>query len=169
MKENALLEWGTTNEINSGFFTIEKSKNGVQYETLAIVNAIKEKVTAQLSYTYTDHQPNINGYYRISQTDNDGAKNYFSTIQVKTTATKNIKARAYVKQSYIYVQTSGNKEGIGSIELYDIEGKKVSTKKIVFSSEIEQYKIEKPRHAGIYILRILRNGEKPSSLKIMVP
>jgi hypothetical protein len=166
VQENVLLEWGITNEVNNGFFKIEKSRDGKQFETLATIDA--ETGKTQANYSFTDLHPFILNYYRISQTDNDGRKSYSATIQVKRNMNKSQKPVINVQAGYIYVQTAASTAGKGSLELYSIEGRKVSSQKIVLTKEVSLYKIEKPAQTGTYLLQILNNGVKMYAGKVMV-
>ena len=169
VKENVLLEWGTAKEVNNSFFSVEKSRDGKNFETLATVNSTKDNGNINNSYSYTDNQPYTDNYYRITQNDKDGQKNYFSTIQVKMNVKEGFKARVYSQQSYINVETSGAAFGKGSLELYSIEGKKVSSQQIVLTKEGNNYKIVKPSNKGLYLINIVNNGAKIFSGKVMVP
>jgi len=122
----------------------------------------------EFNYSYTDQQPYSTSNYRISETDNNGRKNYYSTIQVKMNLSRGFKSSAYVQESYIYVQTSDAVPGNGSLELYSIEGKKVSTQNIVLTKEASMYKINKPRGIGMYLIHIVSNGTKLYTGKVMV-
>ncbi|MEO6453876.1 MAG: ice-binding family protein, partial [Ginsengibacter sp.] len=166
-KGNISLAWGTTNEINNGFFTIEKSIDGTMFKKLTIVNTAKES-GAQYHYLFTDHEPYKSGYYRISQTDKDGHRNYYCTILVKMNLNQSFNTLPYVQNNYIYVRTSGAVPGKGSIELYNIEGKKISSQKIMLTKEVSIYKIEKYLHKGIYVLYIESEEEKVYHGKVMV-
>src|SRR5665647_70872 len=168
VQQNVLLEWGTTNEINNGFFTIEKSRDAQSFETLTTINAAGGTGNAEYNYSFTDQQPYSLSYYRISQTDMDGQKNYFRTIEVKVNINQNLKVLRYVQGNYIYVQTSGAAPGNGSIELYSIDGKKMSSQKVMLTKEVNTYKIEGPLHKGMYLLFIESQGEKLYSGKVMV-
>lgn len=168
VKENVLLEWGTAKEINNSFYSVEKSRDGKNFQTIATVNATKENGNIDNSYSYTDRQPYSDNYYRIAQTDKDGQKSYFSIVQVKMNTKESFKASAYAQQSYIAVQTSGAVAGNGSLELISIEGKKVSSQKIVLSKEPNIYKIVKPSNKGLYLINIISNGAKLYSGKVMV-
>jgi len=168
VQQNVLLEWGTTNEINNGFFTIEKSRDAQSFETLTTINAAGGTGNAEYNYSFTDQQPYSLSYYRISQTDMDGQKNYFRTIEVKVNINQNLKVLRYVQGNYIYVQTSGAAPGNGSIELYSIDGKKMSSQKVMLTKEVNTYKIEGPLHKGMYLLFIESQGEKLYSGKVIV-
>ncbi len=167
-QKNVLLEWGTTNEINNGFFTIEKSRDGISFETLTTTTARREIVTRESNYSFTDNQPFSINYYRISQTDKDGHKTYFRTIMVKMNMNLGLNVVHYVKDNYIYVQASNAAPGNGSIQLYDINGKKISSQKIALTKEVSTYKIEKQLNKGMYLLYIESQGEKLYHGKVMV-
>lgn len=51
-QNNVVLEWGTANEINNKYFTIEKSSDGVSFESFATVNATG--AAGDQKYTLTD-------------------------------------------------------------------------------------------------------------------
>lgn len=168
VQNNVLLEWATMNEVNNGFFTIEKSADGRTFEAIGTVAAKTAVGDAQLSYSFTDAQPFSDGYYRISQTDKDGQKRYYTTIQLKVNKSNTVKTLHYVQQNHINVQTSGIKEGNATIQLFNIDGRKVSVKSILLTKEVNTYKINKPLQKGVYILLIESNGEKLYTGKVLV-
>jgi ice-binding like protein len=168
VQKSVLLEWGTASEMNNSFFTIEKGGNGKTFTTLTTVNAFATTGKLQNNYSFTDQQPYNSAYYRISQTDKDGQKSYFNTIQVKMNTSADFQATAYIKGNYINVQTSGAPAGNGLIELYSIQGKKMSSQNIMLTPDANTYKIQKPLQKGTYLLTITGNGKKLYSGKIMV-
>ena len=158
--KNVLLEWETTNEINNGFFTIEKSRDGVTFETLTTINATAGPQTRHAIIPLQISSHTTLAYYRISQTDQDGRKNYYQTILVKVNVTPGLNVLHYVQRNYLYVQVSGAVPANGSIELYGIDGKKIISQNIMLTKESSTYKIDKPLHKGIYLINIVSQGEK---------
>lgn len=76
------LKWVTSSETNNDFFTIEKSYD---MENWAIVSNITGagNSSSQKTYTYTDNSESAkNVYYRLKQTDFDGAFTYFDAIAI---------------------------------------------------------------------------------------
>ena len=73
------LKWSTSAEINNDYFSIERSKDGVNFE---IIDRIKGQGNSNTltNYSYSDNNP-LHGisYYRLRQTDFDG-KNSTSEI-----------------------------------------------------------------------------------------
>lgn len=72
-----VFSWYVLNEINNDFFTIQKSRDGVNYVTL-------DQIQSQLysnAYVYQEQMPeNGEFYYRILQTDFDGSSSVLSTL-----------------------------------------------------------------------------------------
>lgn len=67
------LRWTTSQEINNRWFVIERSTDGLNFETIGRLNG-KGTSTVQSNYGYTDNfvQPNTTYYYRLRQQDVDG-------------------------------------------------------------------------------------------------
>ncbi|ASS50485.1 MAG: hypothetical protein A3D31_13035 [Candidatus Fluviicola riflensis] len=67
------LNWTTETENNNDYFTIEKSRDAINFEEVGIVNAGENNHLLQ-NYTLSDLHPwNGISYYRLKQTDNDGS------------------------------------------------------------------------------------------------
>ncbi|MBX9850808.1 MAG: T9SS type A sorting domain-containing protein [Cytophagaceae bacterium] len=74
------LSWATSTEENNDYFNIERSTDGINFETLGTVKGAG-KSSSILWYTYTDFIPSegIN-FYRLAQHDFDGKVNYSNVI-----------------------------------------------------------------------------------------
>jgi photosystem II stability/assembly factor-like uncharacterized protein len=81
---DALLQWNTSNEVNVGYFDVERSWNGTEFSAIARSAA---KNAVQNNYAATDwlsrlaSRPSNTTYYRLKMVDKDGKYNY-SGIQV---------------------------------------------------------------------------------------
>ena len=77
-----LLHWATASETNNDYFTVEKSADAMNFEPLAKVAGAGNS-SSLLNYSTYDNNP-INGttYYRLKQTDYNGASTYSSIISV---------------------------------------------------------------------------------------
>ena len=81
--KNAIqLQWITASEINSDYFDVLRSSDGINFESIGKVSAAGNSVDL-LNYVFTDHAP-LNGvnYYKLAQYDFDGAMELFKTIAV---------------------------------------------------------------------------------------
>ncbi|MBA3664869.1 MAG: T9SS type A sorting domain-containing protein [Bacteroidetes bacterium] len=83
------LNWTTATEHNNDFFTIEKTRDGTIFETVAIVDGAGSS-NKQIDYAYNDLNP-VKGitYYRIKQTDYDGSFSYSQMRAVEYTGAGN--------------------------------------------------------------------------------
>ncbi len=80
VKNANLLEWKTGTEINNEYFTLEHSKDAVNFRQIARV-ASKGNGSVQLNYDYTDAKSLAKThYYRLKQTDRDGRSTYAPNI-----------------------------------------------------------------------------------------
>jgi hypothetical protein len=77
------LMWRTATEINNDFFTIERSVNGFDFETIGTIPG-SGNTTYTVSYEFSDERPVIGySYYRIKQTDFDGQYDYSKIIALE--------------------------------------------------------------------------------------
>lgn len=73
------IAWTTGSEINNSHFTIERSDNGVDFTEIVTIPA-----NATNNYSASDDKPlKGDNYYRLSQTDIDGKKTYFSILKLR--------------------------------------------------------------------------------------
>lgn len=80
---SVLIKWATATELNNDYFTIERSTDGLSFETIATTDGAGNS-TQQVNYCHSDF-PDYYGliYYRLKQTDFDGAFEQFQIIAVR--------------------------------------------------------------------------------------
>lgn len=77
---NHKLKWSTATEYNNDFFTIEKSINGVNYETIGFKEAVGNS-NEQSNYLLIDKDvTSVINYYRIKHADNNGQVNILDEL-----------------------------------------------------------------------------------------
>ncbi len=82
LQHGALLQWTTASELNNDYFTLEKSKNGFDFENLTIIKGAGKSVT-QRQYEFMDKVPfKHKTYYRLKQTDFNGQYSYSKIVVV---------------------------------------------------------------------------------------
>jgi len=121
-KENqVLLEWSTVSEINNDFFTIERSKNTVSWEQIAIINGAGNS-NQLLHYNLVDDQPYFNiSYYRLKQTDFDGNYTY-STIKAININSSKSDIQIYPNPTNGQITIQGDKEELQNLKIYNSLG-----------------------------------------------
>jgi hypothetical protein len=162
-QQNIELNWDIQQGLINQTFLIEKSQDGISFETLntMIVESGKN------DYTYIDYEPHTINYYRISQTDIEGHSDRYKTIQVNMEKDGIIVNHSAFGNN-IEIRMSNTTSGFGTIELFTIDGKLVSTNKIIIDSRSKHYTINKPFQNGLYFLRILADSEVVHLGKILI-
>jgi type IX secretion system substrate protein/beta-propeller repeat-containing protein len=86
---NNILHWSTTSEINNNYFTILKSNNGIDFDSIGTVKGASNS-SQILNYAFTDIKAftGVN-YYQLKQTDYNGHNSFSKIIAVNNTS-KNI-------------------------------------------------------------------------------
>lgn len=79
--KQVLVQWTTTQEVNSDYFTVERSFNGTDFETVMVISA-KGNTNKPTQYEFADNHP-IQGiaFYRLLATDKN---NNQTTAGIKT-------------------------------------------------------------------------------------
>ena len=81
-ESSVLLNWITASEKNNDYFSVEKSKDGVEFTEVAKVKGAGNSTT-KLTYTELDSNPHSGtSYYRLKQTDFDGKYSYSTLLKV---------------------------------------------------------------------------------------
>jgi len=75
------IKWITASENNNDYFTLEESRDGITFETIAIING-QGSSQNENNYLFTDNiLHNGYNYYRLKQTDFNGTTKTFKTIK----------------------------------------------------------------------------------------
>jgi len=77
-----LLTWVSATETNNDYYTIERSTDGLNWESISKLDGSANSNTP-IFYEYKDYTPNKSiNYYRLKQTDLDGSYKYFIIIDI---------------------------------------------------------------------------------------
>ncbi|MBK7651025.1 MAG: hypothetical protein IPJ20_10145 [Flammeovirgaceae bacterium] len=82
LNENVKLNWITASELNNDFFTVQRSADGMEFESIMKIKGAGT-TSASTSYEYMDVTPIQNiSYYRLKQTDFDKKSSYSKVLVV---------------------------------------------------------------------------------------
>ena len=116
------LNWITVTETNNDYFTLERSADGTEFESIAVVDGAGNS-NATLYYKNTDTRP-LKGtsYYRLKQTDFDGKFSYSQVVAVKFVETGSLSVFPNPAQQSIQLSfMAGNNESI-FMQVFDARG-----------------------------------------------
>jgi hypothetical protein len=166
------LTWSTATEINNDFFTIEKTKDGINFETLSIVDGGGNS-TIIIDYFDTDNYP-FDGisYYRLKQTDFNGNYTYSQIVPVNYYFGDDgisIFPNPSNSDESITIDFTGLKDQTVLVVVRDIHGKEFYSKVNVVSEnkQLVAVDLENRLAAGVYIV-IASSSNKIYSQKLIV-
>ena len=77
--DEIILKWTTASETNNKYFTLERSFDLKNWESIAIIAGAGNS-NSMRHYSYTDKASGVDVYYRLTQTDFDGRSETFMPI-----------------------------------------------------------------------------------------
>jgi hypothetical protein len=144
--ESNLLQWSTTNEVNTDNFEIQRSRDAKRFIKIATVDAAG---SGDFRYSYNDHDKNdgIN-YYRLKMSDLDGTYTFSKIIALKNDSGLAVMYPNPTEALVTFrVRDSLVKTTAG---LYDMAGRRIQS--VVITSNQQQLNT-KALASGIYILK----------------
>ncbi|TZF82064.1 T9SS type A sorting domain-containing protein [Pedobacter sp. BS3] len=158
------LSWSTTNEVNTKDFTIERSLDGKSFAATGSVPA--QNTSGIHTYSYTDNNPAAGvNYYRLKQTDKDGAYIYYKEIRsVNNVADASLAVYPNPAGENITVNYPTANAG-AELKVLTLNGKTVSTLNVAQGSAQATTST-----AGLtpgYYLLVFDNGNGKSSVKFL--
>lgn len=162
-----LLEWITASEKDNDFFTIEKSFDGISFETIGTIKGAGNS-SVQQNYSMEDnHTANGITYYRLSQTDYDGTASKSSIIAINRKNTTCV-VRAYPNPSIgpCVLKIETVQTGNYTIYINDLYGKEVFRQSIFIDKEVYSYNFNISNYkCGVYNC-ILENDSTKERINI---
>lgn len=170
------LVWETASELNNDYFTMERSSDGITFENIGNVDGAGNS-TIKISYAGLDPKP-FSGisYYRLKQTDFDGAFTYSQvvTVNLSSETPGAISMTVYPNPTtdQVNIQVNdGNLSMQSTVEIYNGLGQVVFSSLLAnmatFNNSVFQVKTEN-FPAGIYILRLMNANEIIASQKLII-
>ncbi len=119
------LSWTTVNELNSDYFSVERSDNGYLFESIGIVQA-KGYSNETVNYKFDDDAPlpGLN-YYRLKLTDENGAYKFSKVVLLEYEIEQEISISPNPANAEILISIGSELNGI--VHLYNQSGQKVKS------------------------------------------
>lgn len=170
-ENNILLEWVAATEINNKKFVLEKSTDGILFNTLAEVpgagNSFEQK-----HYSASDENPSETNYYRLTQVDMDGQEHRFQTIEVHYAARKEKDDRIVLfpnpatDDKVIISGLSDFGEAI-TLDMYSVSGSLVMHSQVYAKKDETPFVLPDNINEGLYFLSI-KSGQNNFIKKFIV-
>lgn len=171
-----LLSWTTNFESNSDKFVVERSLDGLEWESAGSV-AAQGYSTIQTRYNFEDNAGKKNAlkrdlYYRLKQLDKDG-KTYLSRILMvrvmNTPAVKMVSVTPNPAKNDIVVTVSLNENSVVAMKVRNTNGMEVKSKTVKTGAGTNQFMIEGTSGLtpGLYFLEVIVNSKERMVIKLI--
>jgi len=167
VSKRVLVEWNVGVEVNVGQYAVQRSTDGIHFETIGNITA-----TGNTAYSYTDNNP-LSGkaYYRVQSIDLDGAVLISGIVSVSLPDSDLNNVAVYpnpVKANYFNIKfapVAGNT--IYGVRLFNITGKEVYRSRLNTVAGKSEYTVElnNALPTGMYILKLTDEATGVSSDK----
>lgn len=159
------LNWSTVSEFNNDFFVIERSKDGIHFEPFQKIPS-KGNSNSKSNYSIIDSNP-FSGYtyYRLKQTDKDGATS-LSQIEKVFTGAKSFSATVSPNptRDLVQLRINGPINKKYSYFIADLNGKRMMQGNINSATTIVNFG-SLPR--ATYLLQVIQDGKPIQSFRII--
>lgn len=159
VNDNSFLKWSNSNEKNITAYSIEKSRDGKNFATIATLNAQGSGDYA--AYRFQDPSK-IAGltYYRIKIISGNNFKFLYSNIAIVSNTVTFSASVPNPFNDIIKMQTTAPEKGLLEAGLFDTWGRLITTKIFNTNKGLNYNFIDglQRLNAGIYILKLKLNG-----------
>ncbi|WP_057953221.1 T9SS type A sorting domain-containing protein [Salinivirga cyanobacteriivorans] len=166
------VTWQTLNELNNDYFEVERSRDGVIFESVGRVQGAGNS-SSLLNYSFTDQNPHYGiSYYRLRQVDYDGTATVFPMQVVEITGIAlneprlNIHPNPYTGGGLIVDIDGFDKTQDAHVMVADVSGNSVWSGRIAPTRE-QMTKTLQPQFErlkpGFYIIVVVSNDRKIST------
>ncbi len=159
------IEWETESESNSSHFIVERSRDGLKWDEVAVVDGAGMS-SKKNKYKTTDTSGG-DTYYRLRQVDFDGTQEILETRYLQCSLSKDeliVFPNPALKQFTVEIHSMTKKEA--TLQLFDLTGKLILSKEVSIKKGVnsiyfdEQTALQK----GVYMVAV--SGLKPVRLVV---
>jgi len=162
-QETILLKWQTASEFNSAYFEIQKSLDGITWNTIGNQTAAGNS-TELLSYSFEDASKSANTYYyRLNQVDNDGLQKFYGPISPLCESIIHLNGKTIPNPSNneFWLQISSAEQQKFTYVLQDVNGSKIMGNSADLLPGSNLFPIRETIPSGMYfILLQTENGQQ---------
>jgi hypothetical protein len=165
--ESIVLKWQTASEFNSAYFEIQKSLDGITWNTIGNQTAAGNS-NELLSYSFEDASKSDNtSYYRLNQVDIDGLQKYYGPISPLCESLNHLKGKTIPNPSNdeFWLQITSDDESPAYYVIKDVKGNTVFQHQIAIQKGLNLYHVNSSLPSGMYFIRIVSENEKSLILK----
>ena len=169
--KNVYLNWSTATEQNTSHFDVQRSRDGIDWETIGTQHAAGTTNTPQ-NYELTDASfPGGTIYYRLRQVDQDGTVELYGPISATCEAAgyslsvyPNPATNSFTVQVYTESTVSG-----GQLGVYDFTGKAILQQSVELQNGVHTFHFNDAGLArGTYLIRLADSEGRFTPVRLVI-
>ncbi|MEP6747587.1 MAG: T9SS type A sorting domain-containing protein [Bacteroidota bacterium] len=164
-----IISWKTAQEINTSHFEIESSTDGIRWNNIgSIPSTGNGNTTGENNYSFTDNNPQQNGYYRVASYDLDGRVLYTELLRNSCNNDEMLRVWPNPVSDVLYISMPSALNSGAAIKLFDGKGALVQQRaaKLVQGNNLLSIAV-KGMASGLYYITIQYAGGQLQTKKIM--
>jgi hypothetical protein len=126
LNKTVQLQWQTTSEINSSYFLIERSSDGVNFSTIG-KQAAAGNSNSLKQYSFIDNNPQSINYYRLKEVDFDGKYVYSKILSVKMLQANALNIIGNPVQNNLQLIIDNLQSSTNYLSIFDFSGRRLKT------------------------------------------
>jgi hypothetical protein len=165
-----LLQWTTARERDNSHFVVERSLDGVTFQSIATVQG-KGSAGSQATYEYLDRQEVSHlpdAYYRLAQVDPGGTRTYSGVVRIQREHPAwALKGWQAANGSFVLMLTT-EQEDVLQVTLYDAAGRQLRKQAFQAQRGTNRFTAsiaELP--AGVYFLEAKGRSKQKQTFKLL--
>lgn len=160
--QGVVVSWQTLSEINNDYFDIQKSYDGISFESIGTIQG-NNNSSQPINYQYIDEQGNLIGaVYRLVQINYDGSSNLMGSVTAGACVGEGENVNIYTDiNGHVLLDWSAVNDGEYDVIIYDGLGKQITAPERI-SVEKGNNKIQlniKDVAFGNYMVQISGNNQ----------
>lgn len=156
------LSWVTASEINTAHFVVERSRDGITFNSIGEVAAAGHS-TQTLNYHFNDASPLTgNNYYRLKMVDLDASYAYSNIINLHyaTNFGVDIYPNPFLSSFTVDIYTQATNSSEAKVDCFDLLGRQVMTISLGISQGHNTFTLDTSSFiSGTYALKITAGSE----------
>jgi hypothetical protein len=120
------LQWQTASEINSSYFLIERSVDGINFSTIGKVNAAGSSNILK-QYSFVDNAPLGENYYRLKEVDLNGNYTFSNILSVKMPQANALNIIQNPVQNNLQFTIDNLQSSTNYLSIFDFTGRRVNS------------------------------------------
>ena len=170
-----ICNWITEEEINNNYFELERSFDGINYSTTALIFSAENNTGSLQSYQYKDKAAALKNkhlvYYRLKQVDKDGSASYSKVVSVKLKSDLvnflQISPNPFVES--IRIKLEAVETGYATTKIMNASGQTISSTKASINKGSNDLQVSNLNglSKGVYVIQVSVNGVINGKQKII--